>query len=237
MDALIVTDIQNDFLPGGALAVPEGDRIIPVTNRLMPHFDLVVATQDWHPPDHGSFAATHGRKIGELIDLYGLPQILWPVHCVQETPGAAFAPGLDTRRVEGVFRKGVDRNIDSYSAIYDNGHRRSTGLAEFLKKRGVSDVYLVGLATDYCVKFTALDAIAEGFKVHVIEDACRGVNLKPDDVAAALEEMRGKGISITSSDTILSANQRRPASDRPPIVGGAESAGSSSSPRIQGTRR
>ena len=201
--ALIIVDVQNDFLPGGALAVAEGDRVVPVANALMDRFELVVATQDWHPANHGSFAANHpGRKIGEVIDLNGLPQVLWPVHCVQDTAGAEFAPGLDVKRIGRVFRKGTDPGIDSYSGLYDNGHRRSTGLGEFLKQSGVSDVYVMGLATDYCVKFTALDAAAAGFRVHLIEHGCRGVELKSGDVAAAIEQMKKAGVSPLQSKDV-----------------------------------
>ena len=203
--ALILVDIQNDFLPGGALAVPEGDRVIGVANdlTLRGRFDLVVATQDWHPRDHASFAANHpGKKIGEVIDLEGLPQVLWPVHCVQNTNGADLAPALDRSRIDRIFQKGTDRCIDSYSGLYDNGHRRSTGLGEYLREQGVTDVYVMGLATDYCVKFTALDAVAAGFKTHLIEDGSRGVNLKPGDVSRAVEEMRQRGIEILRRDSI-----------------------------------
>ena len=203
MKALILVDIQNDFVPGGALPVPEGDKIIPLVNSLQSKFDLVIATQDWHPPNHGSFAANHaGKKAGDLIDLNGLPQILWPTHCVQNAPGAALVPALDTRRISRIFQKGTDPRIDSYSALFDNGHLKATGLGEFLKQRGVTDVFLAGLATDYCVKFTALDAVQLGFKTHVLEDACRGVNLKPDDVAKAIEEMKAAGVQITNSSTL-----------------------------------
>src|SRR5688500_17758068 len=203
--ALILVDIQNDFLPGGALAVREGNQVIGVANALTAggRFDLVVATQDWHPRDHASFAANNpGKKIGEMIDLDGLPQVLWPVHCVQNTPGAELAPGLERSRIDRVFQKGTDPCIDSYSGLYDNGHRRSTGLGEYLREQGVTDVYVMGLATDYCVKFTALDATAKGFKTHLIEDGSRGVNLKPDDVANAVNEMRQRGIGVLDSENI-----------------------------------
>jgi nicotinamidase/pyrazinamidase len=204
MNALLIVDVQNDFCPGGALAVPEGDEVVPIINGLQSQFDLVVATQDWHPPNHGSFAASHAdRQPGDVIDLYGLPQTLWPIHCVQHTPGADFPPALDRSRIAQVFRKGVDPHIDSYSGFFDNGHRRSTGLAEYLKSQHVRDVYIAGLTTDYCVKFTALDAISLGFRVYVIEDACRGVNLNPGDVAQAINEMREAGVQLTSSDEIL----------------------------------
>src|SRR5215469_12308716 len=190
MKALILVDIQNDFLPGGALAVPNGDEVIPVINRLQAAFPLVVATQDWHPANHGSFAANHpGKKPYEQIDLNGLPQTLWPVHCVQGTTGAELAPGLERGRITKIFQKGRNPGIDSYSGFFDNGHRRATGLAKWLKGKGVTEVYVCGLATDYCVKFTALDAIGESFKTHLIEDASRGVNLKPDDVQNAVMEM------------------------------------------------
>lgn len=201
MTALILVDIQNDFLPGGALAVPEGDAIIPVVNRLLARFELVVATQDWHPPDHGSFAASHpDRRPFESIEIDGLPQTLWPVHCVQQTGGALFAPALDTRRIARVFPKGTERDIDSYSGFFDNGHRRATGLGAWLRERGVTRTVVAGLATDYCVKFTALDAVTEGFAVSLAEDACRGVNLQPTDVTNALAELRQAGVAIVRSD-------------------------------------
>ena len=197
MKTLVLVDIQNDFLPGGALAVPEGDRIVPVVNALLPDFDLVVATQDWHPAGHGSFSASHpGRNPFEQIDLNGLPQTLWPVHCVQNTGGALFAPGLDTRRVERVFPKGTDPGVDSYSGLFDNGRRRGTGMVEWLRQRGAHDLWVCGLATDYCVKFTALDAVREGFGVHLLTAACRGVDISPGDCARAVEEMRVAGVEI-----------------------------------------
>jgi nicotinamidase/pyrazinamidase len=203
MKALILVDIQNDFLPGGALAVPRGDQIIPVVNNLMPYFTLVVATQDWHPPDHVSFAANHpGKKIGDLITADGLPQILWPVHCVQHSRGAELSAALNSQRINHTIRKGADARIDSYSGFYDNGHRRSTGLADLLRSRDVRNVYITGLASDYCVKFTALDAIAEGFTVHLIQDACRGVNLHPGDVDRAIQEIRNAGGRIIRSDDL-----------------------------------
>ncbi len=204
MNALILVDIQNDFLPGGALAVPEGDQIIPILNELQRHFDLVVATQDWHPPDHGSFAVHHpDRKPGDRIDLHGLDQTLWPVHCVQGTPGADFAPGLNQARWDRVFQKGTEATIDSYSGLFDNGHRKATGLSEYLREKGVTDVYIAGLATDYCVKFTALDALALGFNVHLIEDACRGVNLQKGDVERAVEEMEKAGVRVITAREVV----------------------------------
>lgn len=203
MTTIVLVDLQNDFLPGGALAVPEGDLIVPLVNRLLPRFDLVVATQDWHPPDHGSFAASHpGRQPFEQIDLHGLPQTLWPVHCVQNTGGALFAPGLDTHRIARVFPKGTDPRTDSYSGLFDNGRRQSTGLAEWLRGQGATELWLTGLATDYCVKFTALDAVREGFQVNLVTDACRGVNLQPGDVTRAIEDMRQAGVRILRSEQL-----------------------------------
>ncbi len=200
MKALIIVDVQNDFLPGGALPVPRGDEIIPVVNDLQQQFELIVATQDWHPRDHGSFAANHaGKKPGDRIMLDGIEQILWPIHCVQNTPGAAFAPGLETNRFARVFQKGVDSKIDSYSAFFDNAHRRATGLGDYLKQRDVTDVYLCGLATDYCVKYSVLDARQLGFKALLIVDVCRGINLAPGDVDLAIEEMRAAGAAIVQT--------------------------------------
>jgi nicotinamidase/pyrazinamidase len=203
MKALILVDIQNDFLPGGALAVPEGDAIIPVANRLQSLFSLVVATQDWHPAEHGSFAANHpGKKPFEQITLNGLPQTLWPVHCVQHTRGAELSPALHQDRIARVFQKGTDPGLDSYSGLFDNGHRKSTGLGEWLKEQRVDEVFVCGLATDYCVKFTAMDALAMGFKTTVIEDATRGVNLQQEDVRNAMEEMKRLRITIRRSTEI-----------------------------------
>lgn len=200
MNCLILVDLQNDFLPGGALAVTDGDAVIPVANKLQSKFPLVVATQDWHPANHGSFAANHpGRSVFEQIDLNGLVQTLWPTHCVQGTSGANLATGLDQTHITQVFPKGTDPDIDSYSGFFDNGHRRSTGLGEYLKARSVTDVYVCGLATDYCVKFTALDAIGLGFKTHFIEDASRGVNIRPNDVPNAIKKMQKAGVVIVQS--------------------------------------
>ena len=201
--ALILVDIQNDFIPGGSLAVAGGDEVVPVANRLQPLFDLVVATQDWHPQSHGSFASNHpGRKPGERIELAGLPQVLWPDHCVQGSRGAEFHRDLDLSRVAKVFRKGTDPAIDSYSGFFDNGHRKATGLGDYLRDEKVMDVYVMGLATDYCVKWTALDAIQLGFRTHLIEDGSRGVELSKGDVAAAIDEVRRAGGDIVRSDEV-----------------------------------
>ena len=164
MRALIVVDLQYDFMPGGALAVNQGNAVVSVANRVMPKFDLVVATQDWHPANHGSFASQHpGKQAGEFIDLNGLQQILWPDHCVQGTHGGEFHKDLDMLLIDKIFPKGTDPGIDSYSGFYDNAHRQATGLGDYLREKGVTEIYIMGLATDYCVKFTALDAIQLGF--------------------------------------------------------------------------
>jgi len=197
MNALILVDLQNDFVPGGALSVSGGDSIIPLINGLQKKFELVVATQDWHPANHGSFAANHpGATPGDVIELDGLPQILWPVHCVQNTFGAGFVSSLDQSRIAKVFQKGIDPSIDSYSGFFDNGHRRSTGMGEWLTDRKVRSVHVCGLATDYCVKFTALDARKLGLETSFIEDASRGVELRPGDVQFAIDEMRSAGVRI-----------------------------------------
>ena len=204
MKALILVDVQCDFLPGGALAVPDGDAIMPVANKLPPAFPLVVATQDWHPANHGSFARSHpGRKVFEQIELNGLPQTLWPVHCVQNTRGAELAGTLNRERIRKVFHKGTDAGIDSYSGFFDNGRRQTTGLGEWLQAQDVTEVFVCGLATDYCVKFTALDAAQMGFTTHFIEDASRGVNLRPDEVTKAIEEMKRAGIAVVQSTELL----------------------------------
>jgi len=203
MKALILVDIQNDFLPGGALAVQGGVEVIPMANRMSERFELVVATRDWHPPDHRSFAATHpGHRPGDVIELNGLSQTLWPVHCVQGTPGAEFAEGLHRRPVARVFDKGTERDVDSYSGFFDNGHRRGTGLELFLRERGVETVYVMGLALDVCVLATALDAVRLGFETYVIEDGCRAVELRPGDGARALATMDGAGVHLIGSNEI-----------------------------------
>ena len=207
--ALILVDLQVDFMPTGMLPVAEADRVIPIANRLMPLYGTVVATQDWHPADHGSFAANHPwRKPGQVIDLHGLPQVLWPIHCVQNTWGAEFVEELRRDGITEVFQKGTDPTIDSYSGFYDNGHRKSTGLAEWLRERGIEEVHVLGVATDYCVKFTVLDALKEGFTTVLIEDACRGVNLQPSDVDNAVTEMREAGARVMQSNDLLSAAEQ-----------------------------
>lgn len=197
----MLIDIQNDFLPGGSLAVPGGDAIIPVVNWLQTRFDLVVATQDWHPQTHQSFASNHkGRSVFEQIDLDGLPQVLWPDHCVQGTGGAELSTTVEWKRTEAIFRKGTNPAIDSYSGFYDNGHLKATGLSGYLKGRGVTDVYLAGLAADYCVYFTAKDALAEGFSTCIIEDATRAIS--EEGFQKARLDIAEKGGRIIKSHTI-----------------------------------
>ncbi len=202
MRALILVDLQYDFLPGGALAVPRGDEVLPVAAALAARFETVVATQDWHPPGHASFAAEHpGHAVGEVIELEGLPQVLWPVHCVQGTRGAELAV-VDAARLAAVFPKGTNPRIDSYSGFFDNGHRQATGLGDWLAARGVNEVVVLGLATDYCVKWTALDAVGLGFQTTFVEDGSRGVELAPGDVARAIAEMAAAGVRIAQSSEV-----------------------------------
>jgi nicotinamidase/pyrazinamidase len=197
MRALLLIDIQNDFLPGGALAVPHGDEVVPVANRLMPRFHLVVATQDWHPANHRSFASQHpGKQAGDVIELAGLPQVLWPDHCVQGTAGADFAPGLSRQEIQHVVQKGTDPAIDSYSGFFDNARRHATGLETYLRSRGIDEVHLVGLATDYCVRATAIDARSLGFRAVVYLSGVRGVERAAGDCQRALEEMRAAGVEL-----------------------------------------
>lgn len=201
--ALVLVDLQYDFCPGGALAVPAGDETIAVANQLIPRFPLVVATQDWHPRDHGSFAANHdGTTPYQVIDLHGLSQVLWPVHCVQDTRGAALHDDLDRARIAAVFPKGTDPAIDSYSGLYDNGRRKSTGLGEWLRAHDVTDVYVLGLATDYCVRATAIDAATDGFNTFLVADACRAVELAPGDGDRAIDAMRAAGVTVIESGQI-----------------------------------
>lgn len=177
MIALLLVDIQNDFMPGGSLAVPDGDKIIPLINEMQNSFDLVVATQDWHPSAHKSFASNHkAKKPFDKIMLHGLDQVLWPDHCVQETIGANFHNGLNTAKIETIFRKGLDPEIDSYSGFYDNGYKSSTGLAGYLRDRKVRAVFVCGLAADYCVFYTAKDALRENFDTYVVEDATKAID-------------------------------------------------------------
>ena len=201
--ALIAVDLQNDFCPGGALAVPEGDRIILVVNRLSRSFQHIVYTQDWHPADHLSFAASHpGKKAYETVDLAYGRQILWPTHCVQGTRGAEFHSEADVQSGTLIIRKGFHRAIDSYSTFFENDQRTATGLAGYLRDRGIDTVYLAGLATDFCVLWSALDARRLGFRVFVVEDACRGIDLN-GSLAAALREMDRAGVVRVPSAEVI----------------------------------
>ena len=198
--ALILVDLQNDFLRGGALAVPDGNLVLPIANRLADVFPYVAATQDWHPANHGSFASQHpGAQVGDVIELDGLPQILWPDHCVQHSHGAEFAAELRADLIHTVFCKGCDPRVDSYSGFYDNGHRHATGLGDDLRARKIKEIAVLGLATDYCVKLTVLDALREGFATSVVEDGCRAVELEAGDGAKALREMHEAGAKIVQS--------------------------------------
>jgi len=198
-DGLIVVDVQNDFCPGGALAVAEGDRVVPLVNRIAPLFAVRVFTQDWHPADHMSFAASHpgAAPFTTVAMPYG-PQVLWPVHCVQGTPGAEFHPDLETVTADIVVRKGFRPEIDSYSAFYENDHATPTGLSGYLGDRGVRRVWLAGLATDFCVSWSAIDALAHGFEVVLLEDACRAIDLE-GSLAAAMRQMRTGGVTIAQA--------------------------------------
>lgn len=202
-DVLIVVDVQNDFCPGGTLAVPHGDEIVPIVNRLAARFHNVVLTQDWHAPGHFSFASTHPGKnpFATIAAPYG-PQVLWPDHCVQGTPGAAFHPALQIPHAGLVLRKGMERSIDSYSAFYENDHKTPTGLVGYLRERGLSRVFLAGLAFDFCVRYSAEDARREGFTVFVIEDACRAIDL---DRSAALTRTSLASLGIACISALAAA--------------------------------
>lgn len=203
MKALVLVDIQNDFMPFGALPVAEGDAVVAVANRLMPRFSLVVATQDWHPADHGSFASSHpGKSPGDVVELAGVEQVLWADHCVQGMPGASFHSALEVAGIDHVVRKGADPDVDSYSAFFDNAHEAATGLGDLLSRNAVDEIVVLGLATDYCVKATVLDAIGLGFGVTVVTDGCRAVDVMPGDSERAFAEMRAEGARLHVSEDI-----------------------------------
>lgn len=203
MDALLIVDLQNDFCPGGALAVPKGDQIVPLVNDLASEFGHVLQTQDWHPDGHHSFASSHtGRAPYDVIEVDYGEQVLWPDHCVQGGEGAEFHPDLDTTYTELFIRKGFRREIDSYSAFYENDGQTSTGLAGYLRDRGIDALYLCGLATDFCVKWSALDGREEGFDIYVIEDATRGID-QEGSLAQAWDDMNDAGVQIISSEAAL----------------------------------
>ena len=203
MKALLIVDMQNDFMPLGALGVKGGNEIIQIINHLIPHFSLIVASKDWHPADHVSFAKTHQKKEGEVIEVKGRRQVLWPLHCLQHSHGAEIVQGLNQEMILRFFHKGENKEIDSYSAFFDNQREKSTGLDEFLKSKGVNQIYLAGLTTDYCVKYTALDGCELGYEVFVILDACRPINLSPDDEKNAIDAMKGAGAHVIDSSAVL----------------------------------
>ncbi|MFU8858910.1 MAG: bifunctional nicotinamidase/pyrazinamidase [Cyclonatronaceae bacterium] len=199
MKALLIVDIQNDFCPGGALAVPDGDRIIPVVNKLAEQFDHVLMTQDWHPAGHHSFASSHtDKELFETIEMSYGTQVLWPEHCVQGSKGADFHPSLNSNRAELIIRKGFRKQIDSYSGFFENDHETATGLTGYLRDRGFKELYIAGLASDFCVKWTALDAIREGFSVTVVRDAVAGIDID-GSVETAWMEMRDAGAGVVHS--------------------------------------
>ena len=194
-EALLIVDLQYDFMPGGALGVKGGDEILPIINTLTGKFDFTVASLDWHPEEHVSFASTHGKEVGELIEVHGVKQELWPVHCLQNTHGASLVKELNKDHIDRYFHKGIDHNIDSYSAFFDNDKKRETGLDNYLRQQQVTKLYVAGLTTDFCVKYSVFDALELGYEVVVIADACRAVFEEKE----ALEEMKKAGATITKA--------------------------------------
>lgn len=204
MNALLVVDMQNDFISGGALAVPGGEEIIPlIVAMIKKKFDLVVASKDWHPQKHGSFATTHKLPVGSEIELEGIRQVLWPDHCIQGSHGAEFVAPLQRENFDEVVYKGTHSQVDSYSAFFDNGKRFSTGLDKILKEKGIERLYVLGLALDYCVKYSVLDALQLGFDTYLVRDGCRAVELQKGDGDKAVDEMKKRGAHIVSSKDIL----------------------------------
>lgn len=202
MKALIVVDLQYDFLPGGALAVNDGDQIIPIINRIQSDFDLIVATQDWHPENHKSFASQHlDKKLFEMIDLDGIPQVLWPDHCVEGTRGSEFSDKWISEKAVAIFRKGMNERVDSYSGFYDNNKKDSTGLLGFLNEKKVTEVYVCGLAADYCVYYTAVDAKEAGFDTYFLDFATKAISV--EGLSKAKEVMLQKGINLVESENEL----------------------------------
>ena len=203
MKALLIVDVQNDFCPGGALEVPEGERVVPVINSLLPHFDAVIQTQDWHPAGHHSFASAHnGKEPFDSIEMEYGNQVLWPDHCVQGSEGAAFHPDLETSKTQVIIRKGFRKEIDSYSAFYENDNKTKTGLTGYLKTRDIDTLFVTGLATDFCVKWSVLDGIKDGFNLLVVEDAVLGIDVD-GSVDTAWKEMKEAGAKTVNSDQIL----------------------------------
>jgi nicotinamidase/pyrazinamidase len=203
MDALLIIDVQNDFCPGGALEVPNGDAVVPILNKLIPRFNHVLQTQDWHPQGHSSFASTHESiEPFDTIQMDYGEQVLWPDHCVQGSRGANFHPKLNTTESELIIRKGFRRNIDSYSAFFENDQQTPTGLTGYLNERGIDHLYIAGLATDFCVKWSVLDGLKQGFKVTVITDAVRGIDIE-GSVEAAWSEMKKAGAQTIESQQLM----------------------------------
>jgi len=201
--ALLVVDIQNDFCPGGALVVKDGDKIVPVVNKIMGKFDIVVATQDWHPRIQVSFASNHkGKNAYDEISVNGIMQTLWPDHCVAGTYGADFHRGINTEEFNLILRKGTNPKIDSYSAFLENDKKTETGLHGYLKVLNVSEVYICGLATDYCVYYTAMDSVKYGFHTFVILDACKGIDIPEDSINKSINSMKDNGIIIKNSNEL-----------------------------------
>ncbi|KAA5824498.1 bifunctional nicotinamidase/pyrazinamidase [Algibacter amylolyticus] len=201
MKTLLVIDVQNDFIPGGSLSVPNGDKIVPVINSIKDTFDLIVATQDWHPKEHSSFAVNHdGKSDFDRIEWRGNMQTLWPEHCVQGSVGAELHPELDTTKYEAIFRKGTDKAIDSYSAFYDNNHLKATGLTGYLKEKGATQLYFCGLASDICVYFSICDAVKEGFDCYFIEDASKPLDVEAFE--AIKSKMLAMGVRIITSESL-----------------------------------
>jgi len=200
---LVIIDVQRDFCPGGALAVENGDAVVPIINRLQPKFPLRVLTQDWHPSDHASFAANHeGAEPFSMTEMPYGAQVLWPSHCIQGTQGAEFHPDLETNGAAVTIRKGFRPEIDSYSAFFENDHKTPTGLTGYLKDQGVTSLAMVGLATDFCVRFSAVDAAKLGFEVTLIEDACRAIDMD-GSLAEAMKDMANHGVTLAQSTALL----------------------------------
>ncbi|OGF68134.1 MAG: nicotinamidase [Candidatus Fischerbacteria bacterium RBG_13_37_8] len=199
-NALLVVDVQNDFCPGGALGVKDGDQVIPVINNIQHKFYKVVATQDWHPEHHMSFAKNHpGKNVYDIIEVNGLEQVLWPVHCVMGTTGADFHPELNIKNIHLIIRKGTNPDIDSYSTFTENDKKTETGLQGYLRGLDITQVFLAGLATDYCVLYSSMDAVRFGFETYVLIDACRGVDVPEHNIELALNTMKNNGIKIITS--------------------------------------
>jgi nicotinamidase/pyrazinamidase len=201
MTALLIVDMQNDFMPDGALGIPRANEVIPVINQLIDHFDIVLATKDWHPKNHVSFASSHGKKVGDKIKVHDKIQMLWPDHCIQNTKGADLAFELNSKKINKIFTKGIEEKVDSYSAFFDNNQNKATNLEDYLKENNIKKLYIVGVATDYCVKFSALDSHELGYDVYIIEDGCMAIEKKKEK--QNLFGLKKKGIQIISSKDLF----------------------------------